>query len=53
MIGQNLIPQDYHPIANSLSNEQIMDLMGNLKVLINRTVDNLADHKAYLTQLGA
>jgi len=52
MIGQNLIPQDYHPIANSLSNEQIMDLMGNLKVLINRTVDNLADHKAYLTQLG-
>jgi len=48
MIGQNLIPQDYHPIANSLSNEQIMDLMGNLKVLINRTVDNLPKHKCFL-----
>jgi len=51
MIGQNLIPQDYHPIANSLSEEQILDLMGNLKVLISRTVGNLTDHKAYLTQL--
>lgn len=35
MIGQNLIPQDYHPIANSLSDEQIFDLMKNLKILID------------------
>ena len=48
MIGQNLIPQDYHPIANSLEQQQILDLMGNLKVLIDRTVDNLPSHQLFL-----
>jgi len=51
MIGQNLIPQDYHPIANSLSDEQVSDLMNNLKTLIDRTVDNLPTHEIFLEAL--
>ena len=48
MIGQNLIPQDYHPIANSLSDEQVNDLMQSLKTLINRSVDSLPSHEDFL-----
>lgn len=50
MIGQGLIPEDYHPIADTLSDEQINDLMENLKVLINRTVDGLSGHESFLSR---
>lgn len=51
MIGQNLIPQDYHPIANSLSVDQVSELMANLKILIGRTVDSLPSHRDCLKTL--
>jgi len=50
MIGQGLMPEDYHPIADTLTDEQINDLMENLKVLINRTVDGLSSHESFLNR---
>jgi len=50
MIGQGVIPEDYHPIADTLSDQQINDLMENLKVLINRTVDGLSSHESFLSR---
>lgn len=51
MIGQGNIPEDYHPLVDILTKEQVDDLMKNLKVLINRTVDKLPSHDDFLSQL--
>ena len=48
MIGQNLIPEDYHVLADALSAEQMTTLMDSLKILIEQTVGKLPRHEAYL-----
>ncbi len=49
MIGQGNIPEDYHILADTLSHEQLTDLMASLKTLINRTVEKLPSHDHFLT----
>jgi len=51
MIGQGNIPNDYHPLVDTLTEESLVGLMDNLKVLINRTVDNLPSHDDFLKNL--
>lgn len=51
MIGQGNIPEDHHPLVDTLSKEQIEDLMDNLKTLINRTVEKLPSHDEFLASL--
>lgn len=51
MIGQGDLPEDHHPLVNSLSAQQIEDLMDSLKTLINRTVDKLPTHNEFLASL--
>lgn len=51
MIGQGIVPEDYHPLVNALSNEQLTELMTNLKILINRTVDKIPSHEDFLKSL--
>jgi len=51
MIGQGGIPEDYHPLVDTLSKEQIKDLMTSLKTLINRTVDKMPTHESFLQKL--
>ena len=48
MLGQDLMPDDIHPIANSISKEQVEDLLSNLKVIIDRNVDKLALHQDFI-----
>jgi len=48
MIGQGLIPEDYHPMADTLSQEQIDELMASLKTIIGKTVSNLPSHQDFL-----
>ncbi|MCW9017996.1 MAG: tryptophan 7-halogenase, partial [Kangiellaceae bacterium] len=48
MIGQGATPKDYHPLVNTLSEEQIQELMQNLRTIINRTVDAMPTHESFL-----
>lgn len=48
MIGQGNIPEDHHVLVDTLSKEQVEDLMDNLKTLINRTVEKLPTHDEFL-----
>jgi tryptophan halogenase len=48
MIGQGNLPNDHHPLVNTLTKHQVEDLMDNLKVLINRTVEKLPSHDEFL-----
>ena len=48
MIGQGNIPKDFHPLVDTLTEEQLTDLMSSLKTLINRTVEQLPSHDEYI-----
>lgn len=51
MIGQGLLPKDYHPLVDSLSQQQLDDLMANLKTIIDKTIEKMPSHNDLLTQL--
>lgn len=47
-IGQNLMPKDHHPLANSISNEQLKDMLDNLKIIISGAAQRLPSHEQFL-----
>ncbi len=51
MIGQGAIPEDYHPVVNTLADNQVTELMDNLKTIINRTVDKMPTHEDFLKNI--
>jgi tryptophan halogenase len=48
MIGQGLLPKDYHTLVDTLTTEQLTELLDNLKTIINRTVEKMLTHKAFI-----
>ena len=51
MIGQGVIPEGYHSLVDSLSKEQIQELMSNLKIIINNTVSKMNSHEDFIKSL--
>ncbi len=49
-IGQGLVPEDYHPLTNELSDAQLSEFLRNLKDTMDRSAAQLTDHDAYLRQ---
>ena len=50
MIGQNIVPQDYHPLTEQLSTEQMNEYLGNLKVVINGAVKKMPSHDDFIAK---
>ncbi|SDJ99076.1 tryptophan halogenase family protein [Microbulbifer yueqingensis] len=48
LIGQGVIPEDHHTIADSLTGEQLADLMSSLKTLVDGTVRKMPEHEKFL-----
>ena len=48
MLGQGVVPQDYHPLANSLTDEQLIDKLRNTKATKQQPMDKLPSHDAFL-----
>ncbi|MGQ8363888.1 tryptophan halogenase family protein [Glaciecola sp. 1036] len=53
MIGQGIIPTDYHPLADALPQASQKELLDNLKVIMQGTARQLSDHQGYLQQFCA
>lgn len=53
LIGQGVLPEDHHVIADGLSDVQLDDLLQSLKTLIQGTVKQLPTHEAFLSSLLA
>ena len=51
LIGQGLIAEDYHPLTNALTDNQLNELFSNLKTLINSTVEQLPSHSEFLEKI--
>lgn len=48
LIGQGVIPDDYHPIANTINDEQLTGMMSDLRSLIGSAVAKLPTHEQFL-----
>jgi tryptophan halogenase len=52
LIGQGLIPEDYHPLAHNLSREQLGGLLQDLETLAERTSEQFPSHVEFLSSCG-
>jgi tryptophan halogenase len=52
LIGQGLLPEDYHPLAHNLSHDQLSGMLRDLQTLVNRTSDQCQGHKEFLSSCG-
>ncbi|WP_394174289.1 tryptophan halogenase family protein [Thalassotalea litorea] len=48
MIGQGLIPEQYHPIVDMMSDEELERFLGQIELNIERTLQGMPIHNAYL-----
>jgi len=48
MIGQGMIPDDYHPIVDALDEDQLFEFLDNVKRIISTAASSLPSHEAYL-----
>ena len=48
MLGQGVTPRDYHPLADSLSDEQLRDKLANTKKLKMEPVQKMPAHDQFL-----
>ena len=50
MLGQGIYPNDYHPLANSMSDQQLLTMMENLRKIKNEPLTKLPDHDEFITK---
>jgi len=48
MIGQGILPRDYHPLADALSRPQLDELLDGVRAMIGRAVDGLDSHREFI-----
>ena len=53
MVGQNMRPEGYHPMADRLSKEQLTEFLGNVDRVIDQAVSGLPAHAAFIDQTCA
>lgn len=51
MIGQGIIPSDYHPLADAMEASQLSEYHRNIKAIINQVVAKLPEHRRFIDQL--
>jgi tryptophan halogenase len=50
MLGQGMIPEQYHPVVNVMSDEELTRFMQGIKSNVDKTVARLPKHQAYVEQ---
>lgn len=48
MLGQGIIPSDYNPMVDQLSDAQLGQFMGDVRGLIEKSVADLPTHAEYI-----
>lgn len=48
MLGQGLMPRDYHPLADSFSDEQLKDMLKSIKAIKQEPLAKLFSHDEFL-----
>ncbi|MEM8615965.1 MAG: tryptophan halogenase family protein [Pseudomonadota bacterium] len=52
LLGQNIVPDSYNPLADELSDAQLTDFLRSLKTVVAREVARLPSHDRYVRQVA-
>ena len=50
MVGQGILPESHHPLADKVSREELDEYMKTLEALIAREVKQMAHHDSFIAQ---
>jgi tryptophan halogenase len=50
MMGQGIVPQQYHPVAGVMNDEELRTFLNGISAGVDRTVAQLPSHQTYLRQ---
>jgi len=50
MLGQGVLPEQYHPVADVMSDDELTQFMTTIKKRVDSTVAKLPRHEAYVKQ---
>ena len=50
MLGQGIVPEQYHPSADVLSDQELTQFLAGIKQGVDRTVARLPNHEEYVRQ---
>jgi tryptophan halogenase len=50
MLGQGIEPQQHHPVADLMGDEELSGFLNGIKSQVDRTVAQLPPHQAYVEQ---
>lgn len=53
MLGQGIVPRDYHPLANGLSGTELTEMLRNMKRIKNSPLEHIPSHDEFLRQVCA
>lgn len=53
MVGQNLMPKGYHPMADRVTPGQLRDFLGSVHSIIRQAVGQLPSHGQFVGQIAA
>lgn len=48
MLGQNLVPRSYHPMADRINEGQLKEFLGSVKAIIEKSTSPLPPHQAFI-----
>ena len=48
MLGQGLMPEQYHPIVNMMSDEELKGFLSNIKASVDKMVEQLPTHQQFI-----
>ncbi|ACE85506.1 tryptophan 7-halogenase [Cellvibrio japonicus] len=51
MLGQGIMPDDYHPIANSISDSQLQEMLVNMKKIKENLSATMPSHDQFIENL--
>ena len=50
MMGQGIVPEQYHPVTNVMSDAELTQFMRKIRERVSRTVAQLPSHETYIKQ---
>jgi len=52
MMGQGITPKDYHPIANTIPEKRLLEMLEKIKAIKNEPLNQLPSHDEYLKNIS-
>lgn len=52
LLGQGIIPQDYHALANNMSDQKILEMLEKIKAIKNEPLNKLPSHDEFIASFS-